>query len=478
MKKYLFLFVIMLSALTYVPNLVFGQTGEPSLIWQKEMPVDVSTTEFALTVTADNHYIVISEYQSVAFQQYITYLDSQGNIIWQKNLNRSTDHNMHFNNCVELNDQSGFIVAFLDSLLIFDYQGNIVNEISVPTQQDELSVYKDQNYYYVTEASNRTTTNNVFVYDNNLNLVRTFPVLVGIKKIVTTGDYLYVANDANGGGVHSNASVDLSKYDVSGNLIWTRHVPDMILSNCALGNDGDVYLVGTKLIWDKPGQIWELTKFNASGDSLWTRRWYGDYPVGPVWLGLWTNDLVDLPTGGCIILGSATQLGQDITSPHFDPNLTEPMAISYDSNGNMSWKMRLLPTARGRFMQGSLDTEKYLIAYGDYDRAIRVFKFSLPGITSVEKENSEIPRDFSLSQNYPNPFNPSTTINFSIVEYGFVSLKIYDLLGREVATLVNEELGAGTYSTKFDAGNLASGVYVYRITAKNFASTKKMMLVK
>jgi hypothetical protein len=98
----------------------------------------------------------------------------------------------------------------------------------------------------------------------------------------------------------------------------------------------------------------------------------------------------------------------------------------------------------------------------------------LSGITPV----SNIPDQFSLSQNYPNPFNPTTTINFSIPKSGFVTLKVFDVLGREVSTLVNETRVAGNYSVDFDGSRLSSGVYFYRIQAGDFISIKKMMLTK
>ncbi len=86
--------------------------------------------------------------------------------------------------------------------------------------------------------------------------------------------------------------------------------------------------------------------------------------------------------------------------------------------------------------------------------------------------------NYDLAQNYPNPFNPSTTINYQIPEDGMVTMKIYDILGKEVKTLVNEEKPSGRYEAKFDANNLASGVYIYRIQVNDFVSTKKMMLLK
>jgi hypothetical protein len=115
-------------------------------------------------------------------------------------------------------------------------------------------------------------------------------------------------------------------------------------------------------------------------------------------------------------------------------------------------------------------------------------------ITNVEEEKDKIvnhPREFILEQNYPNPFNPVTKIKFTIAtppsssplikgrnEVCFVSLKVYDVLGKEVATLVNEEKPAGKYEVEFNANGLSSGVYFYKITAGNFSQTRKMILLR
>ncbi|MBK6773612.1 MAG: T9SS type A sorting domain-containing protein [Ignavibacteria bacterium] len=100
-------------------------------------------------------------------------------------------------------------------------------------------------------------------------------------------------------------------------------------------------------------------------------------------------------------------------------------------------------------------------------------------VTEVSTVNSLVPSEYTLEQNYPNPFNPTTTINFSIPKSSIVSLKVYDALGKEVATLVNEFKNAGNYSADFTAtSNLTSGIYFYTLTSENFTSTKKLMLVK
>lgn len=99
-------------------------------------------------------------------------------------------------------------------------------------------------------------------------------------------------------------------------------------------------------------------------------------------------------------------------------------------------------------------------------------------VIGIIKNNSQVPDRYSLSQNYPNPFNPVTNVEFGISKSGFVSLKIYDLLGKEVANLVNDNLQPATYKYNFDASNLSSGIYFYKIKAGDFVQTKSMMLLK
>ncbi len=112
--------------------------------------------------------------------------------------------------------------------------------------------------------------------------------------------------------------------------------------------------------------------------------------------------------------------------------------------------------------------------------------FSIPGLKTflidtviVSAEDEEfIPNELTLKQNYPNPFNPSTKIEFSIQDFGFVSLKVYDILGNEVTTLVNSEKPIGVYEVEWNATGLPSGVYFYQLKTEGFVETKKMILMK
>src|SRR5262249_5770128 len=97
--------------------------------------------------------------------------------------------------------------------------------------------------------------------------------------------------------------------------------------------------------------------------------------------------------------------------------------------------------------------------------------------TSAESEQPN-PQSFNLSQNYPNPFNPTTAITYQLSAVSQVSLRVFDILGQEVATLVNEQKQPGTYSVAWDASDVSSGVYLYRLQTGNFTETKKLVLLK
>jgi len=116
---------------------------------------------------------------------------------------------------------------------------------------------------------------------------------------------------------------------------------------------------------------------------------------------------------------------------------------------------------------GSPQTSSKLVSYSPNNPSI--------GITQT---STEVPLNYKLGQNYPNPFNPITNLEFGIPKLGFVSLKIYDMLGKEVVTLVNANLSPGTYKYDFDASGLTSGNYFYKLETKDFSETKRMVLLK
>ena len=144
------------------------------------------------------------------------------------------------------------------------------------------------------------------------------------------------------------------------------------------------------------------------------------------------------------------------------------------TNGGTTWSFQNSTLSQNLRGISFIDTNTGT-AVGDNGKIIRTTN---GGITFIQPISNEIPNKFSLSQNYPNPFNPETKIVFRIAHFGFVTLKIFDVLGREVAALVNEELKPGSYEVNWNAANYPSGVYFYSLTTEGFAETRKMVLIK
>jgi Secretion system C-terminal sorting domain len=120
----------------------------------------------------------------------------------------------------------------------------------------------------------------------------------------------------------------------------------------------------------------------------------------------------------------------------------------------------------------------YIFAGIGYGGNMGVYRRSLGEVTSIQTVSNELPNKFSLLQNYPNPFNPNTQIRFIIPNPSFVKLVVYDIMGREVTSLVNEQLNTGVYEIDWNASNYPSGVYYYKLIAGDYTETKKMVLVK
>ena len=182
--------------------------------------------------------------------------------------------------------------------------------------------------------------------------------------------------------------------------------------------------------------------------------------------------------GGGLFITMLNSMGNDLVYSTIINRYGWGESIAVDSNRNAYITGQAFsgyPTTNGAFQT----------AVGSSYGNAYVTKFNLSAETSVEEYNFSIPSKFLLEQNYPNPFNPSTTIEYSIPKQSNVIIKVFDLLGKEIATLVNAEKRAGVYKVNFNGSNLASGIYFYRIEATpvggqagNFIETKKLVLLK
>ena len=148
--------------------------------------------------------------------------------------------------------------------------------------------------------------------------------------------------------------------------------------------------------------------------------------------------------------------------------------ISFSSNDGAAWTTQYT-VAAGSFYHMTKSRSGATIWAVRSNGGISRYGAPIIGVNPI---STETPSNYSVSQNYPNPFNPTTKINFALPKSGLVTLKVYDVVGKEVATLVNEVKNVGTYSVDFNASNLSSGIYFYKVSVNGFSEVKKMMLVK
>ena len=207
--------------------------------------------------------------------------------------------------------------------------------------------------------------------------------------------------------------------------------------------------IGSEMIFD-----FEVINISNAVQTVFEVRTINDLPAN------WTSSLC---------------FGQNCFSPFTDSIATTPDFFTEPLNPGDT-----LITSLHVFTLVNAGTANIQIQFGTFhnpnNRIIKDFTaIVLPA--SVENEGEQ-PNEYFLTQNYPNPFNPSTNIKYGLREAGFVSLKIYDVLGNEVADLVNEYKTAGSYEISFNNIQLSSGIYIYRLTANNFIQARKMILEK
>lgn len=267
-----------------------------------------------------------------------------------------------------------------------------------------------------------------------------------------------------------NAGLSIQEYDADFNLIGNAvTLPFSGFSrSIECSADGNtlyfpIYTRGFIMIYHRPdelsafdsvgtlmdGAVCESVTFNKVTGHLWASggTYFSGYPAPIGWS---QNTWYEFDVTNKTVLDS---MKWSFTVPNGENE--RPRGIDFSPNGNTA----------------------YLGCFGVNNLFPLVQKVVYTG-NAVDPDGQVVVNGYKLSQNYPNPFNPTTKINFELKESGFTSLKIYDMLGNEVATLVNNELTSGSYSINFNAANLASGTYVYQLNVNSTRITNKMILLK
>jgi hypothetical protein len=478
LKKLLPVLVFALSGI----NLFAQNPGD--IIWNKLFGGEAYDESNAVVYTETDEFIVAGYTQSYGLGRwgnaFMFKADANGDSVWTRNF--GWDGNDVFADLVESSDGKFVATGLTDTennfeniyLVKVDIDGNLQWEKNFGGPEKEVALS-------LTNAD-----------DGGL-------VITGVTKSFSVGE----------------EDLFIFKTNVDGDSLWFK-------SYGTTGNDGGYgisktsdggYIISGIYNWS---DLW-LLKINAVGDTVWTKVFGGtNYDEG--------ISVIETEDKGFIISGSTSSFGAGELDAY---------VVKTDSLGNFEWQKtyggtgydegrRILKRDNGYLVMGNTDSGvsgefNYFIiwtnetgdtvqtrTYGDAgeDRCFDLINvgadyFLIAGsdfndatlgdaaLLLIESGNS--PSDvnpdpvisgYYLSDAYPNPFNPSTNIQYEISRAGFVSLRVYDILGKEVAILANEFKQAGTHNLNFDATGLPSGIYFYTLATNNFIVTKKMMLLK
>ncbi len=460
--------------------------------WYKNLAGVACQDEAAFIIKLHKNSLYISYSRidtTLSLKTYcISKISKEGNILWRTITGTSYSystigHEIIFddNNIYTCGQTNGKIYKLNDS-------GNIVDSIHVMVNNIDSYVYSfkflPQGRMYLISY---TIENNIYKY--YLSLRNADGTIAWSKLINGELPRLLHGNDNSIYEYHYRYEtlvgyfVSINKYSHAGTLLWTQEsLAEREISNnnkynryplLSLSSDGNLILGVTSAInlfsYQSTAIIKKLN--SQTGDSLWTfNPWNTNSLQGQ--FGNFTQD-----ASGNIYAAYSALTTNWINGDSYS-------IVKLNSDG-----MLLRTTANNNFLNRRFNPsfiqilqDNSLIINGYYDGHVTFYeqsatiKFSQPVI--ITPNQNSLPNNFSLSQNYPNPFNPITVISFQLPVAGFTTLKVFDINGKEISDLVNENLSVGEYKINFDASALPSGVYYYKLTSGNFSETKKMILIK
>ena len=260
------------------------------------------------------------------------------------------------------------------------------------------------------------------------------------------------------------------KINSGGDVVWRVEYDEAggqdIPEAMTMDDNGNIYVTGRVRRSSGGGyNDFAIRKYNNDGLEQWTT-----YYDGPQNLDDDPIDLVLDQNGNVFVCGESNR----------DGSAFKFIVVKYTPTGIFDWEYVYDENVNGKALSVRPDNNGYVYSAGEAETPagdVDLFAVKLSKTTSVETE-TVVPENFELFQNYPNPFNPSTRIQYQISSLAKVTLKVYDLLGNEVAILVDEYKSAGTYDVDFNGESLNSGIYFYTLNAGNFTQTKKLVLLK
>lgn len=447
----------------------------------------------------DSSNIYVTGYMSTNFgTTYCTLkYDTTGSLIWQRTFSR-TDIGFNWgrgNNV--LVDKYGYVyvTGFLASnsakemyTLRYDNFGGLKNILFPETNNiydtEGVQVLIDNsNHVYVCYRKNESDNYRISIikYDSNMKLLwnKSFSntdSIYNFAQVFTLDKQKSSIYVLSASCLSSVNGFCIFKIDTTGTLIWTKEYSsddvEFSSSNMTIDDNNNVLVVGNfKSNFESRTNIF-IMKTSAKGELLWKNEFVKD-----------TLDLIGIK------LQSDNNNNIYVASSIYSINPTDMdiLIAKYDSSGIFLWEEKYdypIPGSNEEPIDFVLVNEDELIITGrgssksEYWNPFEIITIKyIPFMSDIVDTKINLNK-FELFQNYPNPFNPSTTISYSTSKTSQVKIIVYDIMGDEIRTLVDEEKSQGNYKIEFNASGLSSGVYYYSIFVNNYLQTKKMILIK
>lgn len=484
---------------TDIITLKYNSSG--NLLWSRIYNGPANRGDEAVKINVDDSgfvYVAGDSFNYIEFNNYLTIkYSSAGDIIWIREL-ENNDSTGDVPRDMVLDDSANIYItgrgnscAICPSDYItikYDRNGNLLwkknyhGEGYFSNYAWTLTVDKS-NRVIVSGMSadiNNTYYNATVIYNSNGDLIRVIKYDSAYVRQITTdeSDNIYIGGNVWRQEFSNQYDFFLNKYDSSGNWLWnqtyntpfTQQRNDYFSWMSLDAQNENIYYTGSTIFYNQNGYNFTLFKYSSNGDSVWKR---GYSPVTnssnpPVYL---TRDKYN----NFYITGSS-----NYNTPYY-----RFLTVKYDSAGNFIWaenylnilffnhyaKRVLVDSANSVYVGGT--------SYGPESGSNDIVLIKYSQITNVPNSLNENSGEIKLYQNYPNPFNPVTNIEYQLPMSGDVKVRIFDLLGRKVAVLVNERQTQGSYSIKWNASNFSSGLYFYNLEINgNIIDTKKLILIK
>ena len=420
------------------------------LIWDKEFSGSANLNDFGGSVVTDDSGNVFlsgntSHTVSGSDITLIKY-DSSGSFKWVKYYNSGLDTN-DYDLKMKMDRNGNLCIAGYNN----NSTGNNTKTLALKFDHDGNLLW---NRIYNGPKSGFNTPHD-FIVDRSDNMI-----ITGCSPGIGSGVYDYIT----------------IKYDPDGEMKWLSRYNQQgtyydVANSLAEGSDGSIYVTGVSGILINQSTFDIVTiKYDSNGTQKWSAIYNGagnNTDIG--------NKILIDENENVFVTGITSGQG----------TLKDIVIIKYDSAGNQNDLLNFnsVNNLNENIYEGIISSNGELILAGNVqtgNTSYSALTMSISTKTNINVNSNLIPDEFKLYQNYPNPFNPKTIINYELQVTGedLVNLKVFDVLGNEVAVLVNEKQNAGSYSVEFDGSNFSSGIYLYTLSTNGISNTMKMIMLK